>query len=322
LIDRGHPVTVVAHRPASLPGDLLDAAERGVVRVCRGALENPDGLARAVRGAHTVVHMATGSGSTWREVQDAMVDGSIALARASLREGVARFIYVSSIAALDAGRPRSSGTIEDSLQTDPRPDLRDVYSRGKIATERALVDLHRTHGLPLIIVRPGVVVGRDASYRHAGLGEWMNGTHCLGWGRGNHAIPLVLVDDVADGIARLVDFDGSTLDGRAINLCSRVPLSARDVVEAIAVDLGRPVKFHPRPLAQLLTIELAKWGLKKLMRRSDVLFPAYSELRSRALPVPFTSNTARQLLGWKPVEEPARFLALAAAGNPAVKPPC
>jgi nucleoside-diphosphate-sugar epimerase len=266
--------------------------------------------------------MATGGGSTWREVQDAMVNGSVALAHASLHEGVARFIYVSSIAALDAGRPRSPGLIEDSLETDPRPEVRDVYSRGKIAAERALVDLHRTHGLPLIIVRPGVVVGGNSSYRHAGLGEWMNATHCLGWGRGRHAIPLVLVEDVADGIARVVDFEGDTLNGRAINLCSRVPLSARDVVEAVAGHLGRPVTFHPRPLPRLLATELAKWGVKKLMRRTDVVLPAYSELRSRSLPLPFASETARQRLGWTPVEDREGFLAGAAGVDAAGKPPC
>jgi hypothetical protein len=59
----------------------------------------------------------------------------------------------------------------------------------------------------------------------------------------------------------------------------------------------------------LFTAEVCKWVIKKLMRRRDVVFPAYAELRSRSLPIPFASNTARRLLGWTPVEDRETFLA-------------
>jgi len=39
-----------------------------------------------------------------------------------------------------------------------------------------------------------------------------------------------------------------------------------------------------------------------------VRFPSYRDLKSRALPLPFGAETARQVLGWQPVEEREAFL--------------
>ncbi len=228
-----------------------------------------------------------------------MVDGSVAVARAALAQGVRRFIYVSSIAALYAGADCGTPVIEDSLAVDPRPAGRDVYSRGKIAAEQALVALHREQGLPLVIVRPGVVLGPGKPMQHSGLGLWVKDNQCVGWGLGDHPLPLVTAEDVADGLARLALFAGDSLDGTALNLCSRVPLSARQVVDELARATGRKLIFHPRALWLSQGLEVGKWLVKKAGRR-DVPFPSYRDLKSRSLAPAFSSRTAREVLGWRP----------------------
>ncbi len=292
LLAQGAPVTAVTRRPQGLPPELLAAAAPGSqalpLRVVAGRLEDPESLTAAIAGAEVVVHLATGSGETWEQVRRAMVDGSVAVARAALAQGVRRFVYVSSIAALYAGADCGTPVIEDSLAVDPRPAGRDVYSRGKIAAERALVALHREQGLPLVIVRPGVVLGPGKPMQHSGLGLWVKDNQCVGWGLGDHPLPLVTADDVADGLARLALFSGDSLDGTALNLCSRVPLSARQVVDELARATGRKLIFHPRALWLSQGLEVGKWLVKKAGRR-DVPFPSYRDLKSRSLAPAFSS---------------------------------
>jgi nucleoside-diphosphate-sugar epimerase len=143
--------------------------------------------------------------------------------------------------------------------------------------------------------------------QHSGLGLWVKDNRCIGWGMGDHPLPLVTADDVADALARLALFFGDALDGTALNLCSRVPLSAREVVEEMARATGRRLTFHPRPLWLSQGLEIGKWLVKKAGRR-DVPFPSYRDLKSRSLAPAFSSRTAREVLGWRPVEDREEFL--------------
>jgi predicted dehydrogenase/nucleoside-diphosphate-sugar epimerase len=308
LAERGLPVTAVVRRAHSLPPALTEAARDGRLRLVPGRLEDPAALAAALQGAKTVIHLATGGGDTWEKVERSMVQGSVAVAEAALSAGVERFVYVSSIAALYAGPDCGSAVIEDSLATDPRPAGREIYSRGKIAAERALLALYRERGLPLTIVRPGVVLGEGTPLQHAGLGLWVRDNHCIGWGRGDHPLPVVDVDDVADALVRLVVHEGRDLDGRALNLCSQAPLSAREIVAEMRRATGRDLHFHPRPLWLSQAMEIGKWIVKKIGRRPGAAFPSYRDLKTRALVPRFSSRTAREVLGWRPVEDREAFL--------------
>jgi nucleoside-diphosphate-sugar epimerase len=281
----------------------------------RGSLEDREALTAAFRGARTVVHLATGGGTTWQAVERSMINGSLGAAEAALAAGVERFVYVSSIAALYAGPDCGAPVLEDSLAVDPKAEERDVYSRGKAVAEQALLRLHRERGLPLVIARPGVVLGPGTPLQHSGLGLWVRDNHCVGWGQGDHPLPVVDVEDVGDALARLVVHAGHDLDGQALNLCTRTPLSAREIVEEMARATGRDLHFHPRPLWLSQGLEIGKWLVKKVGRQKDAPFPSYRDLKTRSLAPPFTSRTAREVLGWTPVEDREAFLDRAVRGS-------
>lgn len=303
LVDRGLPVTTVVRRTHGLPPAVLDGARGGRLRLLRGSLEDGAALAEAFRGAATVLHLATGGGDTWEKVERSMVQGSVTAAEAALAQGVGRFVYVSSIAAVYAGPDAGTAVLEDSTETDPRPEGRDVYSRGKAVTEQALTGLCRERGLPLVIARPGVVLGEGTPFQHSGFGLWVRDNHCVGWGPGETPLPIVTADDVADALVRIATHEGPDLHGKALNLCGAPPLSAREMVEELRRATGRDLHFHPRPLWLSQMMEIGKWLVKKAGRRPGATFPSYRDLKSRALVPRFTSRTAREVLGWKPVED-------------------
>lgn len=297
------PVSIVARRAHALPPEILAAIRDGRVRFLKASLEDKDGLARVLAGAHTVVQLATGNGDTWEKVQRSMVQGTRDVAEAALAHGVARFVYVSSIAALYTGSDAPQAEIQDSTDVDPRPADRPLYSRGKMAAEAALLALHSARKLPLVIVRPGVVMGAGTLAQHSGLGLWQRDNHCIGWGHGDNALPIVWVDDVADALTALVRYEESDLHGQALNLCAKTTLTARECVAELARVSGRRITFHPRSLVSSQAMEIGKYVVKKAGRRPGVEYPSWRDLKSRALVTTFASNLARTRLGWKPVED-------------------
>lgn len=304
LLARGTPVTAVARRRHSLPPEVLEPALDGRLRLVCAALDDPAGLGRALDGAAACIHLATGGGDTWEEVERAMVGGS-RLVGQLCRERSVRLVYVSSVAALYAGPDAGVATIGDDQATDPRPAARPLYARGKIAAEAAL---RAIEGLDLIVARPGIVLGAGTPMQHSGLGLWVRDNHCVGWGRGDHPLPLVWVDDVARALASAALYEGGELTGASMNLCARAPLTAREVVAELARCTGRDLRFHPRPLLASQAMEIGKWVVKKVGRRPGALFPSYRDLKSRSLAPPFRCETAREVLGWTPVEEREAFL--------------
>ena len=164
-----------------------------------------------------------------------------------------------------------------------------------------------------MIARPGVVMGAGTPMQHSGLGLWVRDNHCVGWGLGNTPLPLVWVEDAAAalaGLAALSADEGAELAGEALNLATRVPLTAREIVEVFRETSGRALHFHPRPLALSQTLELGKW-LVKLAGGRRTAAPSWRDLKSRQLRPEFSCRRARRVLGWKPVEERERFLELA-----------
>ncbi len=302
LLARGLPVTLAARRSTGLPRELEDAVRAGRLRLVRASLEDPASLVAAVAGCAAVVHLATGGGDTWDEVERSMLGGTRALAEACLAAGSPRLVYVSSIAALDTRPTRDGAALADSPAVDPRAEERAVYARGKACTERLLQDLAANRGLRLVILRPGVVIGAGTALQHSGYGLWTRDNHCVGWGLGETPLPLVSADDVAEAIALTVTHPGPGLEGQALNLAARTTLGARRVVEELARATGRDLRFHPRRLWVSQLAEVGKWLVKRAGGR-DVPFPSWHDLAARSLARPLASNLARELLGWKPVED-------------------
>ena len=307
LLEQGRNVTCVVRRMNNLPPEITEPAMASKLRLVRGTLEDSESIANAVHGASVVLQLATGNGDTWEEVERSMVRGSLSVAEACASSKVKRMIYVSSVAALFTGAEETR-ELSDSTPTDPKPNARSLYSRGKIAAESALSKFAGKSGLALTIARPGIVVGEGTPMQHSGYGLWARDNHCVGWGLGKTPLPLVWVDDVADALSAACVYQGTELDGRAWNLCSKVQLGGREIVAELRRCTGRDLHFHPRSLVKSQVMEIGKWMVKVAGRKSGVEFPSWRDLESRALDREFSCRIAREVLDWNPVEEREAFL--------------
>jgi predicted dehydrogenase/nucleoside-diphosphate-sugar epimerase len=300
LTERGAKVGVMARNLNNLPDRFH---EPGVVLV-KGDASNADDVRRAVEGVPVVVNLAHGGGGTAEAMERAILGGARAVAEACLASGARRLVHVGTIAALDLGD--ASAVVTGATPPDPGADARDVYTRTKAAADRMLLEMHATRGLPVTILRPGVVIGEGGIAFHSGVGFYNREKHCLGWNDGTNPLPLVLAEDVAAAIVRAIDAPAAV--GRSYNVVGDVRLSAREYTEQLARALGRPLVFHPQSLRTQFAVELFKWGVKKAAGRKDATFPNRADLASRGMPARFDTQDIKRDLGWQPVADRQSFL--------------
>jgi nucleoside-diphosphate-sugar epimerase len=289
LLGAGHEVLVVSRQAANT------AVQRPGLGFMTGAVADAGQMRRAIEGADAVYHLATGGGNAWTDFERDFVRGTHNVADACFEHGVRRLIYTSSIAALYLG---TRGPINQDGKVDSHSLRRSHYSRAKIAAEEVLADLRATKELPVVILRPGVVMGRGGTLNHGGIGQWPVDTCCVGWGRGNTPLPFVLVSDVAEALVAALDAPG--IEGQAFNLAGDVWLSAREFVDILATRSVRNFRFYPQSLIKMQLLEIGKWLLKCAARKPDNSFPSFHDMQSRTLRSQLDCSAAKRLLNWRP----------------------
>jgi nucleoside-diphosphate-sugar epimerase len=295
LVEEGCEVRILTRRDGH--------PTRNGISYLRGDVADPAGLGRAIKDVQVVYDLSLGGGPTWDDHLRGVVQGAENVARACLEHGVRRLIYTSSIAALDLSRDR---TIDESAGVDRKPHLRNLYARGKVHAERVLTQLHDEGALPVVIFRPGIVVGAGNKLSHPGIGNWQSPTFCEALGSGRTPLPLVLVEDVARALLLAKDAPG--IEGRAFNLVGDVRLSAVEYVEAAGQRTLRNFRLRPTSLAGLQAFELLLWLAKAVLRPETNSWPSYYELKVAAKKAQIDCSAAKSVLGWRPVADREEFL--------------
>jgi nucleoside-diphosphate-sugar epimerase len=247
-----------------------------------------------------------GGGLRWEDYERDFVRGAENVAEACLANKVRRLLYTSSTAALYLG---AAGSADESAGTDPKPHLRGMYSRGKIFAERILMNLHRSRGLPVVILRPAVVVGKGGRLAPLGAGLWVSPTCLVGPGRGRNPLPLVLVEDVAK--AMFLAKDAPQIEGKIFNLAGDVRPTAIEYMNWISERSLRNFRFYPRSLIRIQTFSVFKWLVKKVVRKLDNPWPSYHELKSGTKKTQLDCSVAKRYLGWQPTSNQEDFIRLA-----------
>ena len=303
LVAAGRAVRVVSRGA----GDQSPPFDAPLVEIMRGNVSSREDVARAMAGAKYVVNLAHGGGgANWDEIKRSMVDSGLLVAECALAAGITRLVHVGSISGLYLGNPNE--VVTGATPPDIEPEKRNLYSRGKVEADRALLAFAAEQKLDLVILRPGLVVGEGTAALHGGLGFFNNEQHVIGWNGGMNPLPFVLAEDVADAIVKAVD--APDLPGRTYNLVGDVRPTAREFVGMLVAATGRPIAFHPQSVNWLYAAELFKWGIKRATGKS-VDVPSRRDLVSRGLAAQFDCDDAKRDLDWHPVADRPTFIARA-----------
>jgi len=155
-------------------------------------LDSPN-LPALMAGCHAVIHVAGRMSGTEAEFHKDVVEDSRAVMRAAREAGVSRVVLAGSVSVYRAGEPEEVITEDSPLE--PRPELRDGYTRAKLEQEVAM--RAEAGDVALSILRLGAIWGPGRLWNaHIGVAK---GPVLIRIGREGQ-IPLCDVDRAGEAL--------------------------------------------------------------------------------------------------------------------------
>ncbi len=179
-----------------------------------------------------VIHSAAKVIAQKEELFEANVTGTLNVCKAALEAGVAKMVYLSSVAVINGNTERP---LTDDMQYKATAD----YGESKIEAEK-IVREYREKGLPSAIIRPCMVYGEDEPHALYGILETMKKWPILVPAEGKTKIEdecqLVYVDNVVE-LIRICMEKEEALIGEFIAADKEI-LPLREIIKIIAKELG------------------------------------------------------------------------------------
>lgn len=255
-----------------------------------GPLDGPE-IPGLMTGCSALIHVAGRMSGSEEEFRKDVIDDSAALMRAAAMAGVPRVVLAGSVSVYGAGEP--GGVITEDSPLEPRPDLRDAYTRAKMAQEEVMQAEAAQAGIDLSILRLGAIWGPGRLWSaHFGPTK---GVVLVRIGRDGQ-VPLCEIDRAGEALVSAVTAPPCTVNVLDDDLPDRVRF-----LNALSVS-GWPrviLPVHWRLLDRLAGDNPNRPGL---LRRPV--------LRSRMMPLGWDGQRAVAALGLAPQHE---FEALMAA---------
>ena len=214
------------------------------------------------------------------------------LAEAAMAHQVKRFIYTGTIDSHDSAS--TSNVIDSDTPLDARMTHRNLYARSKAACEALLQQMHREGGLPLVVLRPGIVVGAGNPPAHWGVGMFHSDTRAQLWGDGTTKLPLVLVDDVAEGLALGMTTPG--IEGQTFLLTDEPLLSAKEYVQKAGAAWPVKITVHRIPAWKHFGEDVVERAIKNIIRHPNRKMPSFRPTGTAAPTV--RATTAKRNRCW------------------------
>ncbi len=226
-------------RVLALPSEDTGWLERRGVAIHRGDVREPATLVAPMGGVDGVLHLAAMM-DVWRPIEDyraVNVTGTENVCRAALAARVGRLVHVSSssVYGMGLGRPAD--------ERSPLAPFRDPYPVTKALGDMAVQRMVRCERLPAVIVRPDQIFGPGDWLHFGRLADRLRAGKAVIVGSGDNAMPFVYVDDAVQGM--LLALDQERALGHAYNVTNDRPLTQRDLLHAIAREIGaRPPRLR------------------------------------------------------------------------------
>ena len=203
---------------------------------------------RALEGVDWVMHLAARAHLTrggardnaaYREVNAL---GTARLAAAAARSGVARLVYLSSVKVNG-----EMSAVPYSAHDEPRPA--DAYALSKWEGELAVRDAALGSPMQCSIIRSPLVYGSGVRANFLRLMRWVDRGMPLPFGAVKNLRSLISVWNLADALIRAAEHQAAP--GHVWMVSDGADVSTPDLVRALALAMGRPVRLVSVPIGLL-----------------------------------------------------------------------
>lgn len=254
LLDRGDSVRVLVRDPKR-----AQKLTKLGAQIIPGDLLNPASFAHALSGMDVIIHLAAFfRGATPEESHAINLQGTLELAHAALQAGVPRFVFASTNLVYGPGRE------QPFLETDSLHPAA-PYPKAKVEAEQALLELHRTRGLDLRVLRFAFVYGEEDPHLSEGL-QWFRN-----WNP-EQQIHMVHHADIAQAVMLAADKQG--LSGQIFNVADDEPASAGEIMKLYDEPIAEDAASRPIDPAWHQLVDTAK------IREQMGYQPIYPSLQS------------------------------------------
>ena len=224
--------------------------------------------------------------------------------RSASPPNIKRLVYTGTIDSYYAGA--KAGTITEATPLDPDIQRRNYYARSKATAEDILTDMGRNRQLPLVILRPGIVIGRGGGPFHWGVGRFSKTSARCG-ATGRNKLPFVLVSRRGRGAG--AGHRGARHRGQDLQ-SDRRPAADGARISAGPAAARRPQAIGIyQPIWKFYLADLAKWAVKVLVRHPDRI--RQTQLCGLGIADAeglFRLQRTRTELGWKPASDRQRMV--------------
>jgi nucleoside-diphosphate-sugar epimerase len=278
------------------PGSDTSLLDRLGALVHRGDITDAAVVQAAVEGADTVVHCAAKVGE-WGPVEDyraVNVDALRQLLEACKGRPLERFVHLSSLGVYAARHHH--GTDE----TEPLPEAHvDGYTQTKVEAEKLVLEYHRQHGIPVVVLRPGFIYGpRDRTLLPKVIDN-LRRRQIRYIGTGRRALNTIYVGNLVDAIFLALEKPQAV--GQVYNLTDGEPVSKRRFIEALVQGLGLPKPLPVR--VPLFAARVMAWLHEGWARRRGATQPpavTQAAVKFLGLDLDFSIEKAKRELGYRP----------------------
>jgi 2-alkyl-3-oxoalkanoate reductase len=286
----GHAVKCLAR-----PGSDTKFLQGLGAEIVPGDLTDAESLKKALAGVDVVIHSAAKVGD-WGHVDEfrkVNVEGLRYLLEAAKATKLQSFVLVSSLGVYEARHHH--GTDEG----EPLPASHiDGYTQSKVEAETLALEYHRTHGVPVTVVRPGFIYGpRDRSVLPR-IVERLRKKSIIYIARGQYALNTTFVGNLVEAI--LLAAQNPKAIGEVFNITDGEFVAKRRFFETVAdgMNLPRPKRNIPLFLGKFL----AKWRENVFRKKNKPHPPLITQatLKFAGLNLDFSIGKARTVLGYTP----------------------
>jgi dTDP-glucose 4,6-dehydratase len=217
--------------------DWIDESVTAEVDVVLGDLRDVESVEQAVAGTEVVLHLGAQIAIPYsylnaRDFFETNVLGSLNVAQAALRHGVRRVVHTSTSEVY--------GTAQTVPITEDHPlEAQSPYSASKIGADKLMDSFHRSHDLPVTVLRPFNTFGPRQSARAVVptiITQALAGD-VLRLGALDPRRDLTFVEDTAAGFIAAARSEAA--NGRTIQLGTGEDVSVGQIVEKVGSILGK-----------------------------------------------------------------------------------
>lgn len=251
-----------------------------------GELTEATNWSDALSGWDVVIHLAARvhvmndkSNNPLLAFRAVNVDATLNLARQAIRSGIKRFVFVSSV------KVNGEETTSKSFTAFDEPAPLDPYGQSKLEAEIALMELSRTTGLEVVIIRPPLVYGPGVRANFLKLMQLVKMGVPLPLGAIHNRRSMVALDNLVDLLITCTHHPAAA--GQTFMVSDDNDVSISELLRMLASAMGKRSLLLPVPAGIIA-------GAAALLGKSAV---ASRLLESLQVDITHTKST----LGWQPV---------------------